>query len=238
VGKPWPKGVPRGPMSTEQRKLLSDIMRGRKASPETRAKMSASHQGVLRGRAQRPEVVAARVEARRGVPPTPAQSASALVAQVLAVAARAAKRSPIVMRDGMAWRICRKCNELKPARKATPSSPTKDGYRVTCLDCSGHMLREAKRRASKRASGRGVTAEEWRAILAAFGHHCAYCGAGGRMTMDHVVPLSRNGEHAPSNVVPACRSCNSRKNTKTPEEWGRVPRAVRATTPSTEETNP
>jgi len=29
--------------------------------------------------------------------------------------------------------------------------------------------------------------------------------------MDHVIPLSKGGKHLPSNVVPACASCNSSK---------------------------
>lgn len=47
---------------------------------------------------------------------------------------------------------------------------------------------------------------------------CTYCGAPGG-TVDHVVPLSRGGQHAEGNLVPACRSCNSSKADKLLIEW-------------------
>jgi len=48
---------------------------------------------------------------------------------------------------------------------------------------------------------------------------CAYCGATGDMSIDHVVPLSRGGKHEIENLLPACRSCNSSKGAKLLEEW-------------------
>lgn len=47
---------------------------------------------------------------------------------------------------------------------------------------------------------------------------CAYCGGPGG-TVDHVVPLSRGGQHAEGNLVPACRPCNSSKADKLLIEW-------------------
>ena len=38
------------------------------------------------------------------------------------------------------------------------------------------------------------------------------------LTRDHVVPLSRGGRDVWSNVVSACRSCNTRKGGRIPEE--------------------
>ncbi|HOX89617.1 MAG TPA: HNH endonuclease [Burkholderiaceae bacterium] len=52
-------------------------------------------------------------------------------------------------------------------------------------------------------------------------HTCAYCGwhADEReLTVEHIVPLSRGGRHLWTNVVTACRSCNTRKGSRTPEE--------------------
>ncbi len=51
---------------------------------------------------------------------------------------------------------------------------------------------------------------------------CHYCGqAVGRrqLTMDHVVPLSRGGKSRKGNLVPACKTCNSKKKTLLPVEW-------------------
>jgi 5-methylcytosine-specific restriction endonuclease McrA len=49
---------------------------------------------------------------------------------------------------------------------------------------------------------------------------CMYCGsvhADHRLTRDHVVPISKGGRDIWSNVVAACRSCNTRKGCRTPE---------------------
>lgn len=73
-----------------------------------------------------------------------------------------------------------------------------------------------KRRA---AGGPGVSRLEWREILAAHGGLCAYCLVAPGKTMDHVLPLSRGGVHAPHNVVPACKRCNCSKHNKLLSEW-------------------
>lgn len=65
-----------------------------------------------------------------------------------------------------------------------------------------------------------LTKAQWEAILEMFSNRCAYCGVGAaKLEQDHVLPLARGGAHTTENVVPACRSCNAQKNTKTPEEW-------------------
>lgn len=47
---------------------------------------------------------------------------------------------------------------------------------------------------------------------------CVYC-AGPFDTIDHVIPLTRGGDNMKSNLVPACRSCNSSKGQKLLSEW-------------------
>lgn len=50
---------------------------------------------------------------------------------------------------------------------------------------------------------------------------CMYCGGQFRelhLTRDHVIPMSRGGRDRWSNVVTACRHCNTKKGNKTPEE--------------------
>jgi 5-methylcytosine-specific restriction endonuclease McrA len=51
---------------------------------------------------------------------------------------------------------------------------------------------------------------------------CAYCHEPMHprdKTLDHVVPVSKGGIHSITNVVIACKSCNSRKRARTPEQW-------------------
>jgi 5-methylcytosine-specific restriction endonuclease McrA len=53
---------------------------------------------------------------------------------------------------------------------------------------------------------------------------CVYCGSKKRITMDHVIPISRGGTHGIGNLVPACLSCNSSKRDKTIMEWRKLER--------------
>lgn len=45
-----------------------------------------------------------------------------------------------------------------------------------------------------------------------------YCGAAAD-TVDHITPLVRGGREHPSNLAPACRSCNSSKGDRLLTEW-------------------
>lgn len=50
---------------------------------------------------------------------------------------------------------------------------------------------------------------------------CQYCGeTKTEITIDHVVPKSQGGRSTWENCVVACRSCNSRKADRTPEQAG------------------
>ena len=49
-----------------------------------------------------------------------------------------------------------------------------------------------------------------RGIFNAWGCCCAYCGQAAD-TLDHVRPVARGGLTVPSNLIPACRSCNYAK---------------------------
>ena len=83
------------------------------------------------------------------------------------------------------------------------------------------VITHRRRAKQKQASGRGVTREQWFAIMKKWDYHCAYCGArryaslpgGGKvkMTMDHVIPMPL-GADEPENILPACHSCNSSKS--------------------------
>jgi 5-methylcytosine-specific restriction endonuclease McrA len=54
-------------------------------------------------------------------------------------------------------------------------------------------------------------------ILLRDDHTCQYCGRAGD-TIDHVMPRSRAGKSTWENCVCACSMCNTRKNSRTPEE--------------------
>ncbi len=58
-----------------------------------------------------------------------------------------------------------------------------------------------------------LTEQQWRDILEYHDYRCAYClvQMPGELTVEHVVPISRDGDHTEWNVVPACKPCNSSK---------------------------
>jgi 5-methylcytosine-specific restriction endonuclease McrA len=64
-----------------------------------------------------------------------------------------------------------------------------------------------------------LTETQWQTLLAKYDGHCAYCGKEVKLTLDHVIPLSKGGKHSIDNVVPACLHCNDSKGARTPEQW-------------------
>ncbi len=49
---------------------------------------------------------------------------------------------------------------------------------------------------------------------------CKYCGVkGGRLELDHIIPVSRGGDSSEENLTTACFSCNRSKRNKTLEEF-------------------
>lgn len=47
------------------------------------------------------------------------------------------------------------------------------------------------------------------------GYRCTECGTGENLTLDHVIPWSKNGPDTEGNLRTLCASCNSAKGTRT-----------------------
>jgi 5-methylcytosine-specific restriction endonuclease McrA len=87
---------------------------------------------------------------------------------------------------------------------------------------------QRRRRAREHFSARG----KWRSLLSAKqGRYwryirpiimasgpCAYCGAEAT-AIDHIFPRIRGGTDERHNLAPVCKSCNTAKGGRTPEEW-------------------
>lgn len=69
-----------------------------------------------------------------------------------------------------------------------------------------------------------LTLTEWQWLLDQSKNRCVYCGKHEddcrRLEQDHIVPVTKGGGYTITNIVPACRSCNARKNDRTPEQAG------------------
>lgn len=59
-----------------------------------------------------------------------------------------------------------------------------------------------------------------RAIFARDHHTCAYCRAKENLTVDHILPQSRNGQDIWENLITSCLKCNLKKGNRTPSEAG------------------
>lgn len=51
-------------------------------------------------------------------------------------------------------------------------------------------------------------------VLDRDGNHCIVCGSGENLTLDHIIPWSRNGPDTVENLQIMCQSCNSRKGNR------------------------
>ncbi len=75
-----------------------------------------------------------------------------------------------------------------------------------------HEYNKTRRARKYNALINDLTVEQWEEIKIAYGNCCMYCGRKmQRLTQDHITPLSKGGNHTASNIVPACKSCNSIK---------------------------
>ncbi len=143
--------------------------------------------------------------------------------------ARQGKRRDYTKNAVKQWR--ERLRESDPERFAQLVAKTNANIKRWAKTDKGRLhvrFKRQKRRALLRSSSHpGVTAAEWESICARHTNTdgkvcCAYCKSECEPTVDHVVPLARGGLHEPSNVVPACGSCNSSKCDHLLSEWPRA----------------
>lgn len=78
---------------------------------------------------------------------------------------------------------------------------------------------EANRRAKKLGQNNRITSQQVRDRFEVHDCKCVYCGSGENITIDHRIPFHEGGKNIPSNIVPACMSCNASKSTLTPWQF-------------------
>jgi 5-methylcytosine-specific restriction endonuclease McrA len=74
-------------------------------------------------------------------------------------------------------------------------------------------IRWHQRKRRLRAGGQ-FTKAEWLALCAAYGHRCLCCGTTERLSIDHVIPLSKGGANTIDNLQPLCLPCNQAKGSR------------------------
>lgn len=85
-------------------------------------------------------------------------------------------------------------------------------YRENRVKCLNRLLIRKAQKNNISITGTILTPEDWELLQVAWDFRCAYCRRYPiLLTQDHIVPLSKGGQHTVENVLPACKSCNSSK---------------------------
>jgi len=74
--------------------------------------------------------------------------------------------------------------------------------------------RNHKRRAMLRNAEGNFTVQEWISTCDKYNNKCAICGCNKKMTVDHIIPLTKGGSNYINNIQPLCHSCNARKGNR------------------------
>lgn len=140
------------------------------------------------------------------------------------------------MSNAVETKQCTKCNEIKPLSEFNRHSQNKDGRHSHCRHCRQKYMQiynaTPKRRATKilqRAKDKRSQAEAklgrpiidnlkpYDIAMIQSADECVYCSKPlepGEVTIDHVKSLKQGGANEYSNLLPCCKSCNSRKGDK------------------------
>lgn len=125
----------------------------------------------------------------------------------------------LMRESGKAW--CKDCyawidiREFSVVKRGLCRVHANAAYRLAYAN-GGNVATRARVYARKRSIA--PVNEHCTGICELFDGRCAYCPAMAT-TWDHVVPVARGGQLKRGNIVPACVSCNSSKNTSDVVEW-------------------
>lgn len=92
-------------------------------------------------------------------------------------------------------------------------------YATDYFQRNPHVAQVTKRNRRAAMAGGKISPRDWKRLCQRFGHRCAYCGEQKPLTMDHVVPVIRGGRNTIGNILPACMTCNCRKQGRFIMEW-------------------
>lgn len=114
------------------------------------------------------------------------------------------------------WRTMFYCNKLH-------QTLNRNWTRLSQKERHLYHLRELRRkyqhirRARLRDAEGSFTIQEWDELKTKYGNRCKNCNRSEsvvKLTIDHIMPLSKGGSNFISNIQPLCGSCNSKKKDK------------------------
>jgi 5-methylcytosine-specific restriction endonuclease McrA len=113
--------------------------------------------------------------------------------------------------DEATFRVCPGCNQNRVTKNFYFFPSNSHGYSVYCKFCN--QIRNAARR------GLRISVQEWEYVISKFDNKCCYCDNAENVTVDHFIPIFLGGTGNTNNIVPACKSCNLKKNKTDPHVW-------------------
>jgi 5-methylcytosine-specific restriction endonuclease McrA len=96
-----------------------------------------------------------------------------------------------------------------------------DGHEISCVQCQEDLSEETMMYVRERSfqeyfclqdESRGLPKWLRKHILDCYGRTCFACGAAlsaSTLSIDHIIPLSRGGDHRPTNLQAMCGPCNN-----------------------------
>jgi 5-methylcytosine-specific restriction endonuclease McrA len=178
-----------------------------------RYQQSAKGQATTRAREERPDVKLKRCLASSSPQGRKNKEKYEATEKGKATRSKALKKYRHTEKGKLNSQLNDKKRQNKPER-TTNQREYHHRYRHTVKGRMANARRDARRRGWLTTTGHPLTAEEWLEILEINHHRCYYCKAKTKLTIDHVIPLSKGGEHTKENIVPACPTCNFKKNDK------------------------
>ena len=108
-------------------------------------------------------------------------------------------------------------DEIEKLTVAEPSHPSNtrenSRYKGNAIGNSQNLL---VRNILSNLGGESFKQEDWENTKKYFDYKCAYCGSDGDLVIEHAIPINKVslGEHRLGNLVPSCKTCNSKKADK------------------------
>lgn len=133
------------------------------------------------------------------------KASNALAREIL----RSESRKCLRCENEVVWpkRLCEECKE-----KAMKEGEQRRYSTSKYAEKSRRSRKTRRMRVGAAAADNRITSE-----FLGWPYGCAWCGARGvKLEVDHIIPIARGGKHHVSNVVFACRSCNSKKGASIP----------------------
>ena len=136
-------------------------------------------------------------------------------------------------------KVCIKCKEEKDESMFHKHKMGKSGVRTVCKPCRNYLSREFKkehRDATREYNKRWKqehpemcrAQKHKRRVMSTnspfpkefkLGSYCWVCLSTEKLTVDHIIPVSRGGTNSIENLITLCGSCNSSKGSMLYSEW-------------------